>query len=64
MRWNISSKARWVDVFQTGREKIPVKPRPTKTPVFRADVTVYRLRLCKFVQVVEFCVLKHNCLGC
>lgn len=35
VRWNVSNKVRWVDMFQTGREKIPFKPRPTKTPVFR-----------------------------
>ena len=46
-------KERWVDMFQTGSEKIPVKPRPHKDPSVQAHVSAYELRLCKFIQVVD-----------
>lgn len=62
VRWNISNKARWVkNVSEAGKKKIVAKPRPTKTPVFRL-MSAYMPRLCKFVQVVEFCIFKDSCL--
>lgn len=61
VRWNISNKARWVKMFQRQGKKIVAKPRPTKTPVFRL-MSAYMQRLCKFVQVVEFCIFKDSCL--